>query len=156
LVTVAPSVCATEPVCGAESTGSLAASARVALAFATGVLRAFTTKVPPAAEVVVRVRSTPAKAASAARALTVSDPVLSAPQTGTVAQTLGATVTNSTTNWTARGAKVAVMCFGEARDPTTVTTTRLVPAKLKPGKQVAISVPLTLLCPTYLVAARAS
>ncbi len=114
------------------------------------------TGVPPGAQVAAKVRSTPVRAARAARVLTVSAPLLSAPQTGEVAQTLDATVTNLTTNWTARGAKVAVMCFGEARDPTTVTTAPLVPAKLAPGKHATISVPLTLLCPTYLVAARAS
>jgi len=107
---------------------------------------------------VVKVRGTPVQSSIAARALTVSlvAPVLSPPQTGSVAQTLGATVTNDTTNWTARGAKVAVMCFGEARQPTTITTRRLHPARLAPGKQAAASVPLAALCPTYLVAARAS
>jgi hypothetical protein len=112
--------------------------------------------VPPGATVVVKVRSTPVKAARASRVLAVSGPVLSAPQTGPVAQTVDATVANGTTNWTARAARVAVMCFGESREPSTITTARPRPRVVAPGKQAKVRVPLTTLCPTYLVAARAS
>ena len=112
--------------------------------------------VPPGATVMVKVRSTPVKAARVSRALAVSGPVLSAPQTGPVAQTLDATLANGTTNWTARDARVAVMCFGESREPSTIATARPKPRVIAPGKQATVRVPLTTLCPTYLVAARAS
>ena len=112
--------------------------------------------VPPGATVVVKVRSTPVKAAKAARALAVSGLALSAPQTGDVAQTLAATLTNPASTWTARAPRVAVMCFGESRQPSSMTTARAGVAKLGPGKHAAVSVPLATLCPTYLVAARAT
>jgi hypothetical protein len=112
--------------------------------------------VPPGATVAVKVRSAPVRATKASRALAVSGLALSAPQTGNVAQTLGATVTNPTSAWTARSPRVAVMCFGESRQPTSVTTARVGPAKLAPGTRATVSVPLTTLCPTYLVAARAT
>ena len=112
--------------------------------------------VPPGATVVVKVRSTRSSAAKAARALAVSGLALSAPQTGDVAQTLAATLTNPTARGTARAPRVAVMCFGESKQPTGMTTARAGVARIRPGKQAAVSVPLALLCPTYLVAARAT
>jgi hypothetical protein len=103
-----------------------------------------------------KVRSTPLSAARAKRVVSVGDLVLSAPMTGAVAQTMGATVTNATTNWTARLPEVAVVCFGEASTPTTFTSARASTRRIAPGKSASATVPLTLLCPTYLVAARAS
>jgi len=67
-----------------------------------------------------------------------------------------ATVTNPTSSWTARLPKVAVMCFGEARNPVALATARLPARTLRPGKQATVSVPLPTLCPAYLVAARAT
>jgi hypothetical protein len=67
-----------------------------------------------------------------------------------------ATLTNATTAWTARKPEAAVMCFGEAGTPTTFSTARATGRRLAPGKAVPASVPLTSICPTYLVAARAS
>ncbi len=109
--------------------------------------------VPPGATVVVKVRSTPVTEAKASRALAVSGLALSAPQTGDVAQTLAATLTNPTGTWTARSPRVAVMCFGESRQPSGITTVRAGVAELAPGQQASVSVPLATLCPTYLVAA---
>lgn len=110
--------------------------------------------VPPGASVVVKVRSRPVTDARATRVLGVSAPSLSPPGTGAVAQTLGATVSNDTPAWTAIAPQVAVMCFGEARQPTTITTKRLRVRKIAPGRQATVSVPLSTLCPTYLVAPR--
>jgi voltage-gated potassium channel Kch len=112
--------------------------------------------VAPGATVAVKVRSTPVAAANASRALAVSGLTLSPPQTGSVAQRLTAVVQNPTTAWTARSPRVAVMCFGESRQPTTITTTRVGVARIRPGKQATVAVPLATLCPTYLVAARAT
>jgi hypothetical protein len=110
----------------------------------------------PGATITAKVRSTRVKASRAKRVLSVSDLVLSAPMTGRVAQTLRATLTNASTNWTARLPEVAVMCFGEAATPTTFASARVPQRRIKPGKTASSSVPLSLLCPTYLVAARAS
>jgi hypothetical protein len=107
------------------------------------------------ATITTKVRSTPVSAARAQRVVSVGDLVRSAPMTGAVAQTMGATVTNATSNWTARLPEVAVVCFGEASTPTTFTSARLT-RRIAPGKSASATVPLTLLCPTYLVAARAS
>jgi hypothetical protein len=112
--------------------------------------------VVPGATIAAKIRSTPVKAARAARALAVGNLALSPPQTGSVAQTMTATVTNPTSSWKARAPKVAVMCFGEATNPVAVVTARLSVAALAPGKQATVAVPLTTLCPTYLVAARAT
>jgi hypothetical protein len=108
------------------------------------------------AAIAARIRSTPVGAARAARALTVGDLALSPPQTGSVAQTMTATVSNPTSSWQARSPKVAVMCFGEATNPVAVATARLTKAQLAPGTRASVSVPLATLCPTYLVAARAT
>jgi hypothetical protein len=110
----------------------------------------------PGATIAAKVRSTPVSAARAKRVVSVSDLVLSAPMTGAVAQTLGATVTNATTNWTARLPEMAVVCFGEASTPTSFATARLSVRTIAPGKTASATAPLSLLCPTYLVAARAS
>ena len=66
--------------------------------------------------------------------VSVGDLVLSAPMTGAVAQTMGATVTNATTNWTARLPEVAVVCFGEASTPTTFASARASTRRIAPGK----------------------
>jgi hypothetical protein len=112
--------------------------------------------VAPNATVTAKVRSTPVSAARAKRVLAVSDLVLSAPMTGTVAQTMRATVTNGTSSWTAAVPQVAVMCFGEASTPTTFASARASSRHIRPGATASATVPLTSLCPTYLVAARAS
>jgi hypothetical protein len=108
------------------------------------------------ATIAVKVRSTRVSAARARRVVSVGDLVLSAPLTGAVAQTMGATVTNASTNWTARLPEVAVVCFGEASTPTTFASARASTRRIAPGKSAPATVPLALLCPTYLVAARAS
>jgi hypothetical protein len=110
----------------------------------------------PGATITAKVRSTRVSAARAKRVLSVGDLALSAPLTGAVAQTMRATVTNATTDWTARLPEVAVVCFGEAATPTTFASARASMGRIKPGKTASASVPLSLLCPTYLVAARAS
>jgi hypothetical protein len=112
--------------------------------------------VAPGAAIAAKIRSTPVGAARAARALTVGNLALSPPQTGSVAQTMTTTVSNPTSSWPARSPKVAVMCFGEATNPVAVATAPLTKARLAPGKQTSVSVPLSTLCPTYLVAARAT
>ncbi len=112
--------------------------------------------ITPGATIAVKVRSTPVSAARAKRVLSTSDLVLSAPLTGPVAQTMRATVTNATATWTALLPEVAVVCFGEASTPTTFASARTSMRRIKPGKTASATVPLSLLCPTYLVAARAS
>jgi len=106
--------------------------------------------------VTAKVRSTPVSATRAEQVLSVGGLVLSAPQTGTVAQTMRSTLTNATSSWTARRPEAAVMCFGEAGTPTTFSAAPASAGRVAPGKTVSASVPLTSLCPTYLVAARAS
>jgi hypothetical protein len=122
-------------------------------AYALAVVKFRKNTVPLDATMTFRVRSTRAKSAADPRALAVSNLVLSPPLTGAVAQTLGARVTNPSTTRTARLPRVAAMCFNEASKPVTMTTARLDVAKLAPAKAAPASVPLTLLCPTYLVAA---
>ncbi len=107
-------------------------------------------------KVTAKVRSTRVAAGRAMRVLSVGDLVLSAPQTGPVAQTMRATLTNASASWTARKPKAAVMCFGEAGTPTTITTARAPARRVAPGKSIAATVELPSLCPTYLVAARAT
>jgi hypothetical protein len=110
----------------------------------------------PNPTITVKVRSTRVSAVRAGRLLSVGSLVLSPPQTGAVAQTMAATLTNPTKAWTARRPEVAVMCFSEASTPTTFTNARAPVRRLAPAKSASVSVPLTSLCPTYLVAARAS
>lgn len=110
----------------------------------------------PDATVTVKVRSTPVSNVRAQRVLSVGDLALSPPATGAVAQTMSASLTNSTSAWVAKLPETAVMCFGEAGTPTTFTAKRASVRRISPGKTVPSSVPLALLCPTYLVAARAS
>jgi hypothetical protein len=69
---------------------------------------------------------------------------------------MGASLTNATASWTARIPEAAVMCFGEAGTPTTITTARAPVSRVRPGKAVRATVELPSLCPTYLVAARAT
>jgi hypothetical protein len=122
--------------------------ALAAVTFRTGVLTSDAT-------VTTKVRSTPVSAVRAQRVLSVGELKLSPPQTGTVAQTMGATLTNATKAWTALLPEVAVMCFGEAGTPTTFTSTRASARRITPGRTAYATVPLTSLCPSYLVAARA-
>jgi hypothetical protein len=110
----------------------------------------------PDATITTKVRSTPVSTARAARVLSVGDLALSAPASGAVAQTLRATLTNTTDSWTAKVPDAAVMCFGEAGSPTTFASARASTRRVAPGDSASASVPLTSLCPTYLVAARAS
>ena len=51
---------------------------------------------------------------------------------------------------------VAVMCFGEASTPTTFASGPAAVRRIRPGQSASATVSLTSLCPTYLVAARAS
>jgi hypothetical protein len=111
--------------------------------------------VAPNATITAKVRSMPVSASRAKRVLAVGDLVLSAPMTGSVAQTMGATVTNGTSHWTAAVPQVAVMCFGEASTPTTFTSARASSRRIRPGATASATVRLASLCPTYLVAARA-
>lgn len=115
-----------------------------------------TRDVPPGTTFAVKVRSTRVSTARVARGLAASNLVLSAPQTGRIAQTLGATLTNVSTSWTAKRPDAAVMCFGEAGTPTTFAHARASARRVAPGKTTPVSVPLTSLCPSYLVAARAA
>jgi hypothetical protein len=110
----------------------------------------------PGATVTMKVRSTAVPTGQVNRGLAASDLVLSAPKTGRVAQTLSATLTNVGTSWTARHPEAAVMCFGEAGTPTTFAHARASPRRIAPGKTAPVSVPLSSLCPSYLVAARAA
>jgi hypothetical protein len=110
----------------------------------------------PGATITTKVRSTPVTSARAQRVLSVGDLALSPPMTGSVAQTLAARLTNPTSSWTAHRPEVAVVCFGEASNPSTFAAAPVSARRVKPGKSVATTVPLTSLCPTYLVAARAS
>jgi hypothetical protein len=107
-------------------------------------------------KITVKVRSTPVSTSRAQRVLSVGALVLSAPMTGAVAQMMQATLTNGTTSWTAQLPEVAVMCFGEAGTPTTFSSARASVRRVSPGTTAPATVPLTSLCPTYLVAARAS
>jgi hypothetical protein len=111
--------------------------------------------IAPNATITAKVRSTPVPTAKAGRVLSVGDLVLSPPMTGAVAQTVRATVTTATTRWTARVPEVAVVCFGEASTPSTFAAAPTTAKRIAPGKAVSATVPLTSLCPTYLVAARA-
>jgi hypothetical protein len=148
-----------------RSDGGLAVRARTAktypqvlgpdqLALASVKFRA--KAVAPNTTITAKVRSTPVSAARAKRVLSVSDLVLSAPMTGAVAQTMRATVTNATSDWTAPIPEVAVMCFGEASTPSTFASARASARRIPAGRTASATVPLTSLCPTYLVAARAS
>jgi hypothetical protein len=104
-----------------------------------------------------KVRSRRVSTAGAARTLSVAGLHLSAIQTGAVAQTMTASLTNGTApSWTARHPAAAVVCFGEGGNPSTFATAKPNATKIAPGASAPVTVPLTSLCPTYLVAARAS
>jgi hypothetical protein len=148
-----------------SSGGALATSARTAatfpqvlapdeLALATVTFRKRGLGTEPV--VAAKVHSRPVSTARSARVLSVGDLVLSSPQSGAVAQTMRATLSNATASWTARNPEAAVMCFGEAGTPTTITTARAPARRVAPGKSIATTVELSSLCPTYLVAARAT
>jgi hypothetical protein len=108
------------------------------------------------ARITVTVRSTPVSAGRAARALSVGGLVLSAPQSGAVAQTMQATLTNGSSSWNARAPEAAIVCFGEAGRPSTFAKARATARRVAPGDSVPVTIPLTSLCPSYLVAARAT
>jgi hypothetical protein len=110
----------------------------------------------PNAQPTIKIKSAHASKASVQRVLSVGDLTLSAPQTGAVAQTMQATLTNATKAWKARRPEAAVMCFGEAANPTTFTAASASARQVAPSASITATVPLTTLCPTYLVAARAS
>jgi hypothetical protein len=124
------------------------------LALSSVVFR--TKQLAPDATVSVKVRSKPVSNVRAKRVLSVGNLALSPPGTGSVAQTMSAKLTNSTSAWVAKLPETAVMCFGEAGAPTTFTAARASTRRIGPGKTASTTVPLTLLCPAYLVAARAS
>jgi hypothetical protein len=109
----------------------------------------------PDAKITAKIRSTPMSPSRAKQVLSVGSLVLSPPLTGKVAQTMQATLTNATTTWTARLPEAAVMCFGEAGTPTTFSSARAAVRRVSPSTSASASVPLTSLCPSYLVAARA-
>ena len=147
-----------------RSDGGLAVRARSAKAYpqvlapdqlALAAVKFRAKSVAPNATITVKVRSRSASASRAERVLSVGDLVLSAPMTGAVAQTMRSTVTNATTTWNALLPEVAVVCFGEASTPATFASARGSTRRLAPGKSASATVPLTSLCPTYLVAARA-
>ena len=106
-------------------------------------------------KITAKVRSTPVSTMRAQRVLSVGGLVLSPPMTGAVAQTMQATLTNATTSWTALLPETAVMCFGEAGTPTTFSSARAKVRRVAPATTASATVPLTSLCPSYLVAARA-
>jgi hypothetical protein len=148
-----------------RSDGGLAVRARTAKAYpqvvgpdqlALAAVKFRAKAVAPNTTITAKVRSTPVSASRAERVLSVSDLVLSAPMTGAVAQTMRATVTNATGHWTAAIPQVAVMCFGEASTPSTFAAARASARRIRSGGTASATVPLTSLCPTYLVAARAS
>jgi hypothetical protein len=112
--------------------------------------------IAPGATIAVKLRSTRVSSARVARGLAASAAVLSAPKTGPVAQTLDATLTNVGTGWTARRPEAAVMCFSEAGTPTTFARARASARRVAPGASAPVSVPMTSLCPSYLVAGRAA
>jgi hypothetical protein len=115
-----------------------------------------TRDVPHGTTFAVKVRSTRVSTARVGRGLAASDVVMSAPQSGRVAQTLGGTLTNVSTSWTARSPEAGVMCFGEAGTPTTFAHARASARHIAPGATAPVSVPLTSLCPSYLIAGRAA
>jgi len=80
---------------------------------------------------------------------------LSPPSTGAVAQTLDVTLRNPTTTGVRGPVRIAVMCFGEARRPTTLATQTSRKGRIAPGTSAKVGVELRELCPTYLVAATA-
>ena len=148
-----------------SSDGGAAVSARSAKAYpqvlapdqlALAAVKFRAKAIAPNATITVKLRSTPVSASRAQRVLSVGDLALSAPMTGAVAQTMRATVTNGTTSWTARLPEVAVVCFGEASTPSTFSSARASTRRIAAGKEASASVALVSLCPTYLVAARAS
>jgi hypothetical protein len=104
-----------------------------------------------------KVRSRRVSSARAERTVSVGALGLSPIQSGTVAQTISATLTNATApSWTAKHPATAVVCFGEGGNPSTFTAAKASTAKIAPGVSVPVTLSLTSLCPTYLVAARAS
>ena len=122
-------------------------------AYALATIKFRTGGAPVGSTLTFRVTSTPSRSATDPRALAVRGLVLSPPLTGSVAQTLDATVGNVSTTRVARAPRLAVMCFNEARKPVTLTTAHLDVSKLGPGKTAPGQVPLDTLCPTYVVAA---
>ena len=100
-----------------------------------------------------KVRSKPAAAKSKAPALEVREALLSRPMEGPVAQQMAVTVANVGGKTYTGPVTVTVMCFGEARNPAFVVSTPVKKAKVAPGATTPATVPLSLLCPRYIVGA---
>ena len=100
-----------------------------------------------------KVRSKPAPAKSNAPALEVREALLSRPMEGPVAQQMAVTVANLGGKTYTGPVTVTVMCFGEARNPAFVATTTVKKAKVASGATTPATVPLSLLCPKYMVGA---
>jgi hypothetical protein len=114
------------------------------------------TDLRPTDQMTFKVKSTQVSGARSARVVSVGDLVLSPMQTGAVAQTMTTSVTNPTSSWTAARPEAAVVCFGQAGNPSTFASARASTRRIKPGAGTTVTVPLTSLCPSYLVAARAT
>jgi hypothetical protein len=84
----------------------------------------------------------------------VQNLVLSPPLSGDVAQTLAMSVSNPQPRAVRGAYRVMVTCFNEARLPVRATTKTVAgKRKLAPGEAIPLTVPLTSLCPSYLVGA---
>lgn len=147
---------ATTPDGGAVTQGRTAVTVPAVLAPGAIALASlhFPRGLAPNATITYTVRTTRARTTADPGALTVGDLVLSAPLTGAVAEKLAVTVTNPSKRVVRGRIRIAVMCFDEAGKPSTATSTAMNPGRLRPGASTAASVPLTTLCPTYLVGAQ--
>jgi hypothetical protein len=100
-----------------------------------------------------KVRSTRAPAKSNDPALEVREALLSRPMEGPIAQQMAVTVANLGAKSYTGPVTVTVMCFGEARNPAFVASTNVKKAKVASGATTPMTVPLSLLCPKYMVGA---
>jgi hypothetical protein len=103
-----------------------------------------------------KVRSKPAPARSNDPALEVREALLSRPMEGPVAQQMAVTVANLGGKTYTGPVMVTVMCFGEARNPAFVTSATVKKVKVASGATTPATVPLSLLCPKYMVGASAA
>jgi hypothetical protein len=110
--------------------------------------------VSPNATLTFTVKSGRAPSSASPTALGVDGFVLSPPQDGKVAQTLGVTLTNPGSRTVAGPIDVVVVCFGESSRPTVATVTTMKKMTLRPSASRQATVKFRSLCPTYLVAAR--
>ena len=101
-----------------------------------------------------KVTSTRAKSGTHQNMLEVREALLSRPMEGPVAQELAVTVANLGVKTFSGRIQVTVMCFGEARNPAFVTTTRVKKVRVASGATTPATVNLPELCPTYLIGAR--